>query len=243
MKLDLLVQLVHQLAGLLPHEGVQRADILKVEGREQRLALSLVDGALGQDQTEADDPSEELARPPGFLKVVRVGAHDIEQGLVVGRQEHAVVEDVAEMDEAIVGDSLHPFQGCPAARVIEDDPGIIEVSLSLLGLMIWGKGETYRYGGQMTQRRDKERIDEDLVDRPTAQIHAKGGQSHRAQRRVDKDMTLEEDALDQREQYEKQQRVHGCYADGTGRAESGVWGCYVVRGSRPTCSRLEEPVY
>lgn len=87
--------------------------------------------ALGQDETEPDDASQEIAGAPGFLKVVGVGAHDVQQGLVVGDQQVASVGNVAEMNETLVGDSFHPLQRQATAGVVEDDTGVGKVTLSL----------------------------------------------------------------------------------------------------------------
>lgn len=87
-------------------------------------------GALRQNQAEANDPSEELARAPWFLEVVSVGAHDIQKSLVSGRQEVAAVEHISKMNQAFVGDCFHPLQRKTATRVIKDDFTIYKGALS-----------------------------------------------------------------------------------------------------------------
>ena len=85
--------------------------------------------ALRQNQTKPDDPSKKIPRTPWLLKVVGTSAHDIKEGLVVGSKQVAPVEQIAEMDETLVGDCFHPVQGRAATRVVEYNPGMVYVAL------------------------------------------------------------------------------------------------------------------
>ena len=127
--LHLRLQLVQEKTRLLPHETVQRADILDIERRRQGPTLLPMRLALGQNQAKADDPSEKVARTPRLLKVIGARAHDIQERLVVGDQEMRVVEDIAEVDEAFVGDGFHPFEGNTTTGVIEDDSEVCQAAL------------------------------------------------------------------------------------------------------------------
>lgn len=107
-----------------------------MERRGQSTALLLVYSTFRQDQTEPDDPGQELAGPPGFLKIISIGAHDIKQSLVVRRQELALVQKVPEVDETIVGDGLDPLEGQAAAGIVEDYATCIEAALLLVSTAI-----------------------------------------------------------------------------------------------------------
>ena len=120
-RVHLRLELVQQLAGLVPHQPVQGTDILDVERGSQRPSLLAMGLALGQNQPKADNPGQEVPRTPRLLKVVRPRAHDVQQRLVAGHQQVRLVDRVAEVDEAIVGDGADPAQRNASSRVIEDD--------------------------------------------------------------------------------------------------------------------------
>lgn len=124
------LEFVEQQAGLLPHEPVQRADILDVERRRQRATLLAMGLSLRQDQPEPDNPGQEVPRAPGLLEVIGARAHDIQERLVAGDEEVRAVEDIAEMDEPVVGDRPDPFQRDSTARIVEDDSDVVEAALS-----------------------------------------------------------------------------------------------------------------
>lgn len=77
MLLHILFQLRNKDSRLLPHEWIQRANILDIERRCQRLSLSRMDRAFGKYESEADDSSEEIPHQPRFLEIIRVGTHYI----------------------------------------------------------------------------------------------------------------------------------------------------------------------
>lgn len=65
-----------------------------------------------------------------------------------GDQE-AAVENVAEMNEAIVGDGFHPLQWETAAGVVEEDARMVEVALELLVTVIAMRRQSTKYTGRV----------------------------------------------------------------------------------------------
>lgn len=78
--------------------------MLALECWRDGFALRLVHFALGDDDPVAEHAGQELARVPGFLKVVRPGVQDLDEG---GRGRHLDdgrdVQKATQEDEAVVG--------------------------------------------------------------------------------------------------------------------------------------------
>lgn len=124
------LEFVQEQSGLLPHEPVQRADILDVERRGQRATLLAMGLSLRQNQPEPDNPGQEVPRTPWLLEVIGARAHHIQESLVTGDEQVRTVENIAEVDEAFIGDGPDPFERSSTTRVVEGDLKLREAVLS-----------------------------------------------------------------------------------------------------------------
>lgn len=154
-------------------------NILDIECWSERLALLLVCITLGEDEPKADDAGEEVPDQPWLLKVVRVSAHDIQESLVVGSQQEAPVQCVAEMDEAIVRDGAYPLERRLATRGIKEHHCMIEKTLRDCQMctivrreafLIFSEGRTFARGRCLRGLKKSGQMKTDQVARATKLI-------------------------------------------------------------------------
>ena len=99
-----------QLRGLRPENRVQFLDVSETESGSEMLALKLVLVALDDDQSIAENHTQEIPDLFWFLKIITLVDEDFCKGSWVCQEQPVHVEEARDMNESFVGDFLHEFK-------------------------------------------------------------------------------------------------------------------------------------